>query len=401
MRTIFVLDTSVLIYDPCAYKQFKNSDVILPIAVLGELDKLKKQSAEVGRNARVAIRMLDEICTKGDISTGILLDDDILLKIDATYIDCNEQFPGLGPDDYPDTHILACALLTKQERPGCDVCLVSNDINLRVKAMARGVRAQAYEDKQKNINDLYSGMQTIINEDAGMELLERGQIDPTDYELVFSPNECVIFQSSDNMEISLGRMIDEKIKVIKGNVRPWGLTMRNNEQLFLAEMILDPSVHLVSAIGPAGTGKTLVAIASAIELVLSKKTYEKLIIYKSIQPVGNDIGYTPGTIAEKLAPWFQAIVDNFEFLFGSKSGSDWRSTLELYQRKNKICFEAITYIRGRSIANSIILVEESQNLTASDLKSLCTRVAAGSKIILCGDRDQIDSPHLDSMDNEK
>lgn len=399
MRRIYVLDTSVLIYDPCAYKQFKNSDVCIPIAVLSELDKLKKQPGEVGKASRVCSRLIDEICNRGDISVGILLDDDILLKIDATYIDCNSQFPGLGPDDYPDTHILACALLTKQERLGCDVCLVSNDINLRVKARARGIDAESFDGEKAVTNDLYSGMQTIANEDAGLELLQRGQINPIDYGLVLSPNECITFKSKNGDEISLGRQVSEtKIKIVK-KIFPWNIVPRNTEQIYLIDMIMNKDIDLVTCVGFAGCGKSLCVLAAALELVLNKKLYEKLIIYRPIQSVGNDLGYLPGLLSEKLEPYFSAIMDSFEFLFSNKAGVDWRKDLEMFIKKGRIELGALPFIRGKSIANSIIFLDEAQNISPSDIKTILTRAGESSKIIIDGDVDQIDVNNLDSMNN--
>lgn len=396
MRKIHVLDTSSLIFDPCAWKQFPNSDVVIPIAVLSELDKLKKQSGEVGRNARVCIRLLDEISNKGDISTGILLDDgDVMLMIDAEQRDTSL----FGDPTYGDTHILTCAHALPIEQPGRDVTLVSNDINLRVRAKSKGLSATAHEGSKYSLSDLYSGSRVIVNEIAGMELVNQGTIDPNDYGLDLYPNECVLFQSENGDGIALGRKVaPNKIKNIK-KMYPWNINSRNKEQSFAIDLIMDKNVDLVTLIGRAGTGKSLVVLASALELVISKKEYDRFIIYRPIQPVGNDIGYLPGTMEEKLAPWFQAIMDNFEILFGSKMGSDWRRDLEMFQRKGRIEMEAITYIRGRSIPNAIILIDECQNLSKDEVKTILTRAGENTKIILTGDIEQIDNSLLDATSN--
>jgi PhoH-like ATPase len=359
MKKQYVLDTSSLIFDPTTWKQFPNSDVIIPIAVLNELDKLKKQSGEAGRNARVCIRMLDDISDKLDISTGIVLDDDILLKIDATYRDMsNPMYAGFGDPNYGDTQILACALATWMEHPEHDVTLVSNDINLRVKAKSRNIDAIAHDGKRYSLSDLYSGTQTIVHEEAGLDLLKCGSIDPRGYGFNMSPNECVLFESPTGEGIALGRKVaNDKIKLVR-KVYPWNIASRNKEQSFAIDLIMDKNVDLVTLIGRAGTGKSLIVLATALELVISRKEYDKFIIYRPIQPVGNDIGYLPGTMEEKLAPWFQAIMDNFELLFGNKVGTDWKRDLEMFQKKGRIEMEAITYIRGRSIPNAIILVDE-------------------------------------------
>jgi PhoH-like ATPase len=400
MRKIYVLDTSALIFDACVYKHFQHSDVVIPIAVLNELDKLKKQSGEAGRCARVAIRLLDDISNKGDISTGILLDDDILLRVEATYIDVfGPIYMGLGDPTYGDTQILACLQKIWNEHPTHDVVLVSNDINLRVKAKSRGIEAESHEGEKTSLSDLYAGVQSIVHEDAGLELQQAGHIDPRNYGIQLAMHECVLFQTDSGDPISMGRKVaHNKVRLLR-KAYPWNVSCRNKEQMFAVDLIMDRNVDLVTLIGRAGTGKSLIVLATALELVLNKKEYDKFVIYRPIQPVGNDIGYLPGTMEEKLAPWFHAIMDNFELLFTNKSGSDWRRELDMYQKKGKIEMEAITYIRGRSIPNSIILVDECQNLSKEDVKTILTRAGEGTKIILTGDIEQIDNSVLDATSN--
>jgi PhoH-like ATPase len=399
MKT-YILDTSTLVYDPCAYKQFPDSTVIIPIAVLNELDKLKKGSSEASRNARVAIRLLDEICAVGDISLGILLDDNVMLKVDANYIDLADiSYRSFGDPTYGDTQILACAYVNWVQNH--ETTLVSNDINLRVKAKSRGIDAEAHEGTKFSLSDLYSGTQVIVDEEVGLDLQQQGIIDPRRYGLHLNANECVLFENERGDGIAMGRKVaHDKLKVIKKSY-PWNIAARNKEQSFAIDLIMDRNVDLVTLIGRAGTGKSLVVLATALELVLSRKEYERFIIYRPIQPVGNDIGYLPGTMEEKLAPWFTAIMDNFEMLFSTKNGNgnDWRRELEIYQKKGRIEMEAITYIRGRSIPNSIILVDECQNLSKDDVKTILTRAGENTKIILTGDIEQIDNSVLDATSN--
>ena len=401
MRKTYVLDTSTLIYDPLAYKHFPHSDVVIPIAVLNELDKLKKGSSEAGKQARVAIRQLDEISSLGDISMGILLDDDIMLKIDAGWIDLSESaYRGLGDPTYGDTQILACAQANWHMHAEHDVTLVSNDINLRVKAKARGIDAESHEGERYSLSDLYSGVRTIRHEDAGLALQQDGKIDPRCFGITnLSPHECVLFEADNGDGIAMGRKVaPDCVKLLRKNY-PWNIASRNKEQSFAIDLIMDRNIDLVTLIGRAGTGKSLIVLATALELVLGRKEYDKFIIYRPIQPVGNDIGYLPGNMEEKLAPWFSAIMDNFEMLFTSKHGGDWKRELEMYQKKGKIEMEAITYIRGRSIPNSIILVDECQNLSKEDVKTILTRAGEGTKIILTGDIEQIDNSLLDATSN--
>jgi PhoH-like ATPase len=398
MRKTYVLDTSTLVYDPCTYKQFPDSDVVIPIMVLNELDKLKKGSTEAARNARVAIRLLDEICDKGDISIGILLDNDIMLRVDTNFVNLDDSIYGtFGDPTYGDTRILACAYV--HWLANHDTTLVSNDINLRIKAKARGIDAQAHEGSKESLSDLYAGTQVIVDEEVGLDLQQAGVIDPRMYGLKLNPNECVLFQDKNGDGIAMGRKVAaDKLKVIK-KVYPWNISARNKEQTFAIDLMMDRSIDLVTLIGRAGTGKSLMVLATALELVLNRREYDKFIIYRPIQPVGNDIGYLPGTMEEKLAPWFQAIMDNFEMLFSSKAGGDWKRELEMYRKKGRIEMDAITYIRGRSIPNAIILVDECQNLTKEDVKTILTRAGENTKIILTGDIEQIDNSVLDATSN--
>ena len=401
MRKTYVLDTSTLIYDPCAYKSFANSDVIIPIAVLNELDKVKKLSSEAGKNARVAIRLLDDISNRGDISMGVLLDDDIMLRVDTNWIDTSDSaFRGMGDPSYGDTQILACTQAIWHTHTTHDVTLVSNDINLRVKAKARGIDSESHEGERYSLSDLYSGVQVVTHEDAGLALQQDGKIDPRVFGVNLEPNECVLFEADNGDGIAMGRKIaPDCVKPIR-KIYPWNISCRNKEQSFAADLIMDKNIDLVTLIGKAGTGKSLIVLACALELVLNRKEYDKFIIYRPIQPVGNDIGYLPGTMEEKLAPWFHAIMDNFEYLFTPKGGGgDWRRELEHFQKRGKIEMEAITYIRGRSIPNSIILVDECQNLSKEDVKTILTRAGEGTKIILTGDIEQIDNSLLDATSN--
>ena len=399
MRATYILDTSALISDPQAYKSFKHSDILIPIAVLSELDKLKKQPGEAGKNARVANKLLDELSNLGDIGVGILIDNDILVKIDTTYYDLNNpMFAGFGDPNYGDTQILACAYAALKAHPFSDVTMVSNDLNLRIKARARGLSAEGHEKDGSSINELYSGVQTIINEDAGYMLQQNGNIDPSQYGLELHPNECVLFQNDIGDGIAMGRKVaSDRIKLLR-RFSPWGISSRNMARAFAIDMLMDKSIDLVTLTGRAGTGKSLIVLASALELVLNRREYDKLIIYKPIVPVGNDIGFLPGLREEKLAPYFQSILDSFELLFSSKSG-DWKKNLEMYKNRGSIEMEALTFIRGRSLPNAIIFLDEAQNMTKEEIKTLLTRAGEGTKIVLVGDLDQIDKRDLDANNN--
>lgn len=387
----YILDTSVLVYDPLCFKTFHDSNVIIPITVLDELDKLKKQSGEAGKNARVCIKLLDELCVQGDIAQGIDIEHGINIKIDASNLDASK----FGDSLYGDNRILACANFYNAYNTAT---LVSNDINLRVRARALGIGAKSCETKGISFSDLYAGFVSIEDEDLGLELLQRGWLDPNELTVQLLLNECVVFVDHNKEEVACGRKISSnKIKLIK-KVYPWDISARNSEQSFAMDLIMDKRISLVTLIGKAGTGKSLVTLASALELVTSKQ-YDKFIIYRPIQAVGNDIGFLPGTMEEKLAPWFEAIMDNFEILLNNSNGHNWIKDFEMFKKKGQIEMQALTYIRGRSIPNAIILVDECQNLSKEEVKTILTRAGEDTKIILTGDIEQIDNSDLDATNN--
>lgn len=396
MRQLYILDTSALINDPNLFKSFPDSDIVIPIAVLHELDNLKKQANEAGKNARISIKLLDELTQNADVTKFIPLDNNIRLKIDTSYSDSNLS---IGPVQYGDTQILICAQKYVSENP----TLVSNDINLRVKAKAFGLKAIGHEKFNTSISDIYSGIKEVQSESLGMELNNKNVIDYNDlsfksyldYDLELNPNECVVFKRNNDV-ISLGRRAGNKIKLIRKSF-PWGLTPRNTEQILALDLLQDENIDLLTLIGKAGTGKSLCVLAAALDLVLNKKKYDKLVIYRPIQPVGNDIGFLPGDMSEKLGPWFQAVMDNLEFLLSKNS--EWKKDLELYQKKGRIEMEAITYVRGRSLPNTIIFLDEAQNLSKEEIKTLLTRAGENSKVVITGDIEQIDNKDLDATNN--
>lgn len=396
MRKIYILDTSVLVYDPRAFTSFVGNDVIIPINVLDELDKLKTFPNEAGKNARAVIRALDALCTKGEIHKGIQIENDILLRIDTSY----QNTDMIGTSTYVDNKILACAC-TFKDKPTTAI-LVSKDINLRIRARAFNLKAEDYEKDKIPVKDLYEGFQEIVSEEIGLLLDEKEELDICFYDELkdLYPNECVNFVDKHGNGMSIGRRIGNKIKLIQDR-NPWGLELRNKEQAFAVDMLCDPKLPLVSLMGFAGTGKTLVAVATGLEMVLGKKAFDKLIIYRPIQPMGNDIGFLPGEIQDKLDPWMAPIKDSMEFLFASKnkkSGGNWADKLSpQYADKIEMC--ALTYIRGRSIANSFIILDEAQNLSKEEIKTILTRASSGTKIVLTGDISQIDNSNLDATNN--
>ena len=288
-KKIVVLDTSVFINNPTAYESFKGQSIFIPISVLEELDKLKKHSDSVGRNARVSIKKLDELSMSGEIHKGIKIADDTTIIIDAT------DYVGLGADaKYGDGKILACAMKLKETAGKVPVVLISRDINLRVKARALGLEAEGYDKEETDDTEIYKGYRSVEDADAGEVLNEVGMISVADYELdTMLPNEYVFFTGKKGKGVATGRRVGKQIRLVKEQA-PWGLKSRNKEQFCAMDLLMDPLVPLVSLVGRAGGGKTLVALASGLEQVLSKKQYETLMIFRPVSTIGDQLGFLPG-----------------------------------------------------------------------------------------------------------
>lgn len=398
MPKLYVLDTSVIISNPYCLDSFSEQHIIIQAGVLNELDKIKTYPGDPGRNARLFIRLLDDLSNKYSVRDGLKTDKNTTIHINTGIYDTSK----FGDPSYVDNKILACADNLNLNN---DVTVVSADINMRIRAKAFGLNAQGYDDK-KYVNDTYSGAIAITDTELGNQLKKTKilECDEVSELAEMAPNECVLFKDDNDSIISFGRKIDNEIKYIENN-RPWGLDAKNVEQAFAIDLLLDPKVPLVTLSGKAGSGKTLISVASGLESVINKNKYNNLTIYRPIQPVGTDMGYLPGELAEKLEPWMAAIHDSLDFLTShtAKKGrkpntnSNWKNTLNQYS--DKICMEALTYIRGRSIANAFILMDETQNISKEEIKTILTRVGFGTKIILTGDIEQIDNRRLDAMNN--
>lgn len=399
MNKIYILDTSVFISDPYAIDSFENSEVVLPITILEELDKLKKMSGDTGRNARLAIRQLDEISNLGDITTGILLNNSIFCRI------ATNEFSNIGQDSsYGDSRILGCAVGIKNNSDK-DVILVSKDINLRVRAKAFNLLSEDYNKVSDATLELYKGYKEVVSVALGNKLQTNNFIELHEFERktdhFLNENEFVLINNSKGEGVSIGRRCGSRIQLIKP-INPWGLAPRNKEQSFLIDLLMDTGIPLVSIIGKAGVGKTLLALACCLELVLEKRIYSKLIICRPIQTIGAELGYLPGTISEKIEPYYNAISDAFAHLLQGKfrnKNNAWKEQFYQYVDAGIIQQEPVTYMRGRSISNALILIDEAQNLSKEEIKAILTRAGDNSKIIISGDIEQIDSNNLDAMNN--
>lgn len=388
MNKIYVLDTSALIEDPTLIFSFQDSQLVIPFVVLEELDKLKKYQTDVSKNARVVIRLLDEVFSNSNNELNALLPNNSKIKID---FDFEENL--LEDMDYGDNQILSCAFKI-QKLSGKDVSIITSDINLRLKSKAFGMNSINYVNNISFL-DLYNHMTYSDDYNLGISLQNDSSVE--DY-LGLETNTFVIFNDNSEKNYALSRkMPNGNLKLIR-NHKPWNISPRNKDQLCLMDLCLDKSVELVTSLGIAGSGKTLCALACALELVLEKKAYDKLIIYRPVEVVGNDIGFLPGDIEEKKQPHFAAIMDSFEILLGQKNPS-WKKDLDMYVTKGKIEMDLITFARGRSIPNALIIVDEAQNFSEHEIKTLLTRVGNNTKVILTGDANQIDAKNLNLINN--
>jgi len=356
---------------------------------------------EIGKNARVFIKKLDALSEQEDVVQGIKMKNDTLLKIDVELLDASI----FGDASYVDNKILACAF--KQNATN-KATIVSRDINLRLRAKAFGIGSKNYIKKSENFEEFYQGYRVLKDPTLGHIIKKKTVIRIEDFPKLkgLYPNECVNIVDENGKSVALGREIDGQLIFLQGE-RPWGLGAKNVEQGMAMDLLMDPDVPLVSLSGIAGSGKTLITVACGLESVINLKTYNKLIIYRPLQPVGKDIGYLPGDMEEKLDPWMGAIKDSMELLtspltsnrrskkFGQST--DWKEAFSRYM--DQIHLEALTHIRGRSINNAFIILDEAQNIPKKDIKTLLTRVGYGTKVVLTGDIEQIDNSDLDAMDN--
>ena len=401
-RKIYVLDTSVLLHDPNTLFSFENNEIVLPIIVLDEVDKFKKGSEEVNRNARLVIKSIDRLREEGNIEKGVPLGSDGILKI-AVKANSHNLLPK-GFQENNDNFIIATALEIKNTNLDKKVVLVSKDINMRVKAQALGLKSEDYRADKINIDELYTGQEICeISDEELSTLYQEGEIDLIE-NIFYYPNQFVYLKSPGGGK-ALGRYYEKKNKIgilkdLKHEVS--GIRPLNKEQRFALNLLLDDNISLVTMVGKAGTGKTLLALAAGLQKVTNEKVYRKMSVYRPLIPMGRDIGYLPGKQEEKLTPWMNPIFDNLEFLLTQSSiGKKGKSEAKLKSLFDNGIVEisALTFIRGRSLPYQYLIIDEAQNLTPHEAKTIITRAGKGTKIVLTGDAYQIDHPYLDSTSN--
>jgi PhoH-like ATPase len=404
VKKTYVLDTNVVLHDPLAVYKFEDNAVVLPIFVIEEVDQFKKELSELGQNARHLSRILDELRSKN----GRTLDQGV--PIESTGGELRVAVPpemplrARGPGEM-DRFILQMALDLRDQNPDQPLVFVTMDTNLRIRADALGLRAETYEGGRVSIDELYSGVVTI---DVGRDLVDRlAKREPvgageTDVELY--PQAGVVLRDRDRpRHTALGRFDPQSDTIVPlrvGRDGVWRVRPRNLEQYFALDMLLSPEIHLLTLVGKAGTGKTLLAIAAGLQSVVQNGAYSRILVSRPIFPMGRDVGYLPGTVEEKLNPWMQPIFDNLEYIFSSGRGrmSEHRNYEDLVA-SGVIQVEPLTYIRGRSLPNQFLVVDEAQNLTPHQVKTVITRCGADTKIVLTGDPYQIDNPYVDAASN--
>ncbi len=407
MKKIYVLDTNVLLHDPLAIFAFEENEVVIPSVVLEEIDSKKRLADEIGRNARFVSRELDRIRSTGHLHNGVFLESGGVLKVEMNhrrFLRVQELFGEMTSDN----RILAVALnyhMEEQEKESPrPVVLVSKDVLVRIKADVLGITAQDYlTDRVSADNDHYLGYSTlrvhpsVIDEFYNNRMLTLAQLGVPHHLL---PNEFVILR--DELGTSKSALLKvapdgRKLEPLHLSNDPvWGITARNAQQRMALELLLNDDIPLVTLCGRAGTGKTLITLAAGLMKVEDEHKYKKLLIARPVVPMGKDIGYLPGEKEEKLRPWMQPVYDNLEFLFDTKKSGDLDKIL---MGLGSIQVEALTYIRGRSIPGQFIIIDEAQNLSKHEVKTIVSRVGENSKIVLLGDPEQIDHPYLDAQSN--
>lgn len=409
-RKIFVLDTNVLLHDPQAIFKFQEHDIIIPLVVIEEMDDQKRRQDEVGRNARRVAKLFDQMRLQGKLHKGIATPGGGSIRVELS-----EDIKDL-PEELlygkSDNRILGVALNYREKHGDRPVILVTKDTYLRVKADALDIFAEDYKTDKVNIDELYSGtVEATVSVAAINDFFQNGSLHWPEDDLV--ANQFVTLIAGDgSSQSALGRFDAGSRAILPlrfANKDAWGIKARNKEQRFAMELLLDDNIKLVTLVGQAGTGKTLMAVAAGLQKVLDDGSYKKLLVTRPVVPLGNDIGFLPGDKDEKLRPWMSPIYDNIEYILnGAKEAkkekdefkpTNIENTIKYFKERGQLELEAITYIRGRSIPHQFIIVDEAQNLTPHEVKTMLTRAGEGTKIVLTGDPHQVDHPYLDSSSN--
>ena len=394
-KKTFVIDTNVLLHDPESITKFPRHNVVIPVTVLEELDKMKRLPNDLGKNSRAVFRYLDSLNTigTGDLHKGVKLKNEAVVRIQ---LEIKTDYTYNFTLSINDNRIIMAAYFLHEQ--GEKVVFVSKDFAARIKAEAVGLLAQDYQNLRYSYDVIYKGVRKIETSKHDIDVFYKDGVFPVT-EGEFYPNEYCILTSPEHSS-AVGKY-DSSRKVIEPLLKPtniWGLKPRNVEQRCAIDVLLRDDIKLVTLIGQAGTGKTLLALACGLRKVFDEGNYSRILVSRPVVPLGRDIGYLPGTKEEKLLNWMQPIYDNLEFLCDSSSNEP-NETLRWVMESKKIEMEAVTYIRGRSLPKMFIIVDEAQNLTPHEVKTIISRAGEGTKVILTGDPTQIDNPYLDKDSN--
>ncbi|TET36247.1 PhoH family protein [Candidatus Dependentiae bacterium] len=417
---IYVLDTNVIVHDPNAYKNFEGVNIGIPTMVIEELDSFKREGSDRGRNSREFIRQLDELRKRGSLREGVQLDNGSVIRV--LFLD--HDVPRIPFKLSREDNAILSTVLGLQ-KAGHEVQFISKDLNARVKADVLGIYAEDYlKDEYVSEDAFYHGWITLDVPAVQLKSEQPDVLADLAKERNLTPNEFVLLQSQHNPHnYRIFRFLEGKRFVsVPQHALKWPLQPRNPQQVMALNLLLDDSIQCVTLLGPAGTGKTFLALLAGLHKVLIEDYYRKLLVSRPVVPLGRDIGYLPGTLEEKLHSWMLPIYDNMEFIahginmakhtreleqgpqskkkgkHHKKDKTGFISVDDLVQ-DDKLSLEAITYMRGRSIPYQYILIDEAQNLTPHEVKTIVTRVGEGSKVVLVGDPYQIDSPYLDFSSN--
>ncbi|MGV3771639.1 MAG: PhoH family protein [Verrucomicrobiales bacterium] len=399
----YILDTNVLLHDPNSLHNFVDNNVIIPIEVLEEIDRFKRESSELGQNARAVSRHLDALRNQGRLSDGVKLPTGGKLKIVLHEKGEVDKGAEIFANKSVDNRILAVAMKVKKASARIKTILVTKDINLRIKADAVGLAAEDYETDRILLKDLYTGMlEKTVTPERMTQFRANGELEISEGKTYF-PNEYCTLTDQTNPKRTALTKVDATgtkfIPIIDVREGVWGIRPRNREQHFAFDALLDDRIKLVTLMGKAGTGKTLMAMAAGLKKTVLDREFRRLVVARPTVAMGRELGFLPGSLEEKLTPWMQPIHDALELLGDLNMGAHEHRRSNDLIRSGLVVVEALSYIRGRSIANQFMVIDEAQNLTPLEVKTIITRAGEGTKLIFTGDPYQIDNPYVDSSSN--
>ncbi len=405
-KKIYILDTNIFLNDPKSIYAFPGEVVKIPLEVIEEIDDQKRRVDDVGRNARQTSRMLDELrTTRGNLADGVVLDNGCTIFVEFGEMGLNSLPPSLR-NNKEDNRIIATALSIKKRYPENECFFITKDINMRIKADSVGMKTMDYEVGKIDYEELYQGYREIAVTPEQIESFRTRKAFAPDPDDPMSPNEIAVLACDKNGDTAYGKMDAEANAIVPLHLcmdsTIFGIKPLNPEQLFALELLLDENINLVTLNGRAGTGKTLLALAVGCQLVLETQLYEKLLVSRPVIPLGKDLGFLPGAIEEKMDPWMVPIYDNLDMIFALSSPDkkrQKRNIKDVIESTNAIQVEPLTYIRGRSLPDQYMIIDEAQNLSPHEVKTIITRAGKNTKVVLTGDPYQIDHPYLDLNSN--